>query len=176
MLIDANLFISFQPYVIKAIIYITNFIITGPMIKNKQIISYKAWFNKVPFINYLRIQRLKVIIYIPKEKRKSKLYPREKHNIFIGYTNIPNQYLIYLIKGRKVKVYNASIIIFDKSIIRSITADLSSDLNPDDLTLIEKSNDQPINTNNSPSTSNIGGGLLNLVRINNTKDINIDIG
>ena len=80
------------------------------------------------------------MVYISKKKRKSKLHPRKKYNIFIEYINIPNQYLIYLIKRRKVRIYNASVIIFNKSTIKSITANLSSDLNPNNLTLIKESN------------------------------------
>ena len=90
MFIDVNFFILFWPYVIKTVAYIINLIITGLMIKNKQIIFYKAWFNKVPFIDHLRIWGLKVIIYISKEKRKSKLHSRGEYNIFIGYINILN--------------------------------------------------------------------------------------
>ena len=146
------------------------------MIKDKQIISYKIWFNKVSFINYLRIWGSKVIIYIPKKKRKSKLYLRKEYDIFIEYINIPNQYLIYLIKGRKIRIYDANIVIFNKSTMRSTVADLNSDLNLNDLTLIRKSNGQPININNSPFTLSIGGGLLSLIKVGNTKDINIDIG
>ena len=111
------------------------------MIKNKEIIFYKIWFNKVSFINYLRIWGLKVIMYISKKKRKSKLYLREEYNIFIEYINISNQYLIYLIKRRKVRVYNANIIIFNKSIIKSTIANLSLNLSFNDLILIRKSND-----------------------------------
>ena len=79
-------------------------------------------------------------MYISKKKRKSKLYLRGEYNIFIEYINILNQYLIYLIKGKKVRIYNASIIIFDESTIKSIIADLNSDLSPDDLILIGESN------------------------------------
>ena len=43
-------------------------------------------------------------------------------------------------KGRKVRIYNANIIIFNKFIIRSTIANLSLNINFDDLTLIEKSN------------------------------------
>ena len=46
----------------------------------------------------------------------------------------------YLVKGRKIRVYNASIIIFNKSIIKSTIAGLNLDLNPDDLILIRESN------------------------------------
>ena len=115
-------------------------------------------------------------MHISKKKKKSKLYLRGEHNIFIEYINIFNQYLIYLIKKRKVRIYNASIIIFNKSIIRSTAANLSLDLSPNDLTLIRKSNGQPININNSPSTLSIGKGLLSLVKTDNIKNTNIDIG
>ena len=175
MFIDVNLFILFWPYVVKTVAYIINFIIIESIIKDKQIISYKIQFNKVFFINHLRIWGLKVIIYISKKKRKSKLYLRGEYDIFIGYINIFNQYLIYLIKKRKVRVYNASIIIFNEFIIRSIIADLSVDLSSDDLTLVGESNDQFINTNNSSSTSSIERELSSLVKANNIKDINIDI-
>ena len=80
-----------------------------------------------------------------------------------------------MIKGRKVRVYNANIIIFNKSTIRFTIANLSLDLSPDDLTLIKESNGQLMNINNSPSTSNIERGLLSLVEANNTKNININI-
>ena len=79
-------------------------------------------------------------MHIPKKKRKSKLHPRREYNIFIEYINTPDQYLIYLIKEKKVRVYNASVIIFNKSIMRSTAANLSSDLNPNDLTLVKESN------------------------------------
>ena len=48
--------------------------------------------------------------------------------------------LIYLIKRRKVRVYNASIIIFNESIMGFTVVNLSLDLSPDDLTLIGKFN------------------------------------
>ena len=73
-----------------AVAYITNLTIIEFIIKDKRIIPYKAWFNKMLFINYLRIWGLKVIIYIPKKKRKSKLYPRKKYDIFIECINIFN--------------------------------------------------------------------------------------
>ena len=57
-----------------------------------------------------------------------------------------------------------------------ITADLSLDLSSNDLTLVGESNGQFINTNNSPFTLSIGGGLLSLIGASNTKNINIDIG
>ena len=79
-------------------------------------------------------------MYIPKKKRKSKLHLRRKYDIFIGYINILNQYLIYLIKGRKVRVYNASVVIFDEFIIRFIAAGLSLDFSFNDLILIRESN------------------------------------
>ena len=110
------------------------------MIKNKRIIFYKAWFNKVFFINYLRIWGLKVIVYIPIKKRKSKLYLRKEHDIFIEYINISNQYLIYLIKRRKVRIYNASVVIFNKFLIKSIIANLNLDFNFNDLILVGESN------------------------------------
>ena len=115
-------------------------------------------------------------MHISKEKKKSKLYPRKEYNIFIGYINTPNQYLIYLIKGRKVRIYNANIVIFNKSIIKSIIANLNLDLSLNDLILVRESNGQPININNLSFTSSIGGGLLSLVKTDNIKDINIDIG
>ena len=80
-------------------------------------------------------------MYIPKEKRKSKLYLRREYNIFIEYINTLNQYLIYLIKRKKIRVYDANIIIFNESIIKSTIVNLSLDLNFNDLTLIKKSND-----------------------------------
>ena len=72
--------------------------------------------------------------------KKSKLYLREEYSIFIEYINILNQYLIYLIKARKVRVYNASVIIFNEFIIKSTAASLSLDLSFNDLTLIKESN------------------------------------
>ena len=83
---------------------------------------------------------------------------------------------MYLIKGRKVRIYNANIIIFDESIVRFITANLSLNLSFDDLILIKKSNDYSININNLLSNLNIGGGLLSLIKANNIKDTNIDTG
>ena len=71
-------------------------------------------------------------MYISKKKRKSKLYLRKKYDIFIEYTNIPNQFLIYLIKGKKVRVYDVSVVIFNKSTIKSTIADLNIDFNPND--------------------------------------------
>ena len=70
---------------------------------------------------------------------------------------------------------NANIVILNKSNIESTTAGLSSDLSPNDLTLVKESNGQSINTNNSLFTLNIEGGLLNLVGASNFKNINTDI-
>ena len=48
--------------------------------------------------------------------------------------------LIYLIKRRKVRIYNASVIRFNKSIIRFIIAGLNLDLSFNDLTLVRELN------------------------------------
>ena len=82
-------------------------------------------------------------MYIFKEKRKSKLYPANELSIFVKYTNIFKQYLVYLIKGGKIKIYDLNIIVFDESIIRLIAAGLSSDFDIYDLFLIKESNGLP---------------------------------
>ena len=80
-------------------------------------------------------------MYIFKKKRKLKIYPANELNIFVKYINIPKQYLIYLIKSNKTRIYDLNIIVFDKFIIKSITAGLNLDFDAYDLSLIKESND-----------------------------------
>ena len=79
-------------------------------------------------------------MYIFKKKRKSKLYPANEFDIFVRYINIPKQYLIYLIKDSKIKIYDLNIIVFDESIIKLIVAGLSLDLDIYDLFLVKINN------------------------------------
>ena len=82
-------------------------------------------------------------MYIFKKKRKSKLYFASEFSIFVKYTNIPKQYLIYLIKGNKTRVYDLNIVVFDESIIRLIAVELNLDFDTYDLFLIRKSDGLP---------------------------------
>ena len=79
-------------------------------------------------------------MYIFKKKRKSKLHLANELNIFVKYTNIPKQYLVYLIKGSKIRIYDLNIIVFDESIIKLIIAGLNSDFDIYDLFLIKENN------------------------------------
>ena len=138
-------------------------------------------------------------MHIFKEKRKSKLHPAGEFGIFVGYTDIPKQYLVYLIKGGKTRVYDLSVVVFDESTMGSIAAGLSSDLDTYDLSLVGESDGLPriiddvdsqpilgvirgglLSINSaSPNPCRLtrsGGGLLSLVGAGNIKDISTDIG
>ena len=78
-------------------------------------------------------------MYIFKKKWKSKLYSAGELNIFVKCIDISKQYLVYLIKGGKIRVYDLNIIVFDEFIIKLIVVGLSLDLDIYDLFLIGKS-------------------------------------
>ena len=82
-------------------------------------------------------------MHIFKKKRKSKLYSASEFNIFVKYINILKQYLIYLIKGSKIRIYDLNIVVFDESIIRLIAVGLSLDLDTYDLFLVKESDGLP---------------------------------
>ena len=199
MLIDANLPITFWPYAVTAAAYITNLTATGPMIDERRITPHQAWYNEVPSIDHLRIWGSKVVVHIPKKKRKSKLHPASELNIFVKYTNTPKQYLVYLIKSDKTRIYDSSIVVFDESTMGSTAAGLSSDLDTYDLSLVRESNGLPRiidNVDSQPTLGVIKGGLSSTnsaspnpcrltrsdrglsspVGASNTKDTSTDIG
>ena len=78
-------------------------------------------------------------MYIFKKKRKLKLHPASELNIFVKYINIFKQYLVYLIKSNKIRIYDLNIVVFDESTIKLIVAGLSSDFNIYDLSLVGES-------------------------------------
>ena len=104
-----------------------------------------------------------------------------------------------MIKGGKIRVYDLNIIVFNESTIKLIAAGLSLDFDTYDLSLIEESDglsriinnvdlklildgikEGLLNINNvNPNlyrVSRSGKRLLGLVKTNNTKNTNIDIG
>ena len=88
LLADANISMTLWPWAVETAAYIYNRTAVGPIIKGKQITPYKAWNKKKPSINHMRIWGYKCVAYIPKNKQQSKLHPRGKQGVFIGY--VPN--------------------------------------------------------------------------------------
>ena len=65
--------------------------------------SKEVFFGKKPEVSHLRIFGYLVYIHIPKEKR-TKLDPSGKKGIFVGYSEISKDYIIYFPGFKKIDI------------------------------------------------------------------------
>ena len=77
----------------------------------------------------MRIWGCKCVAYIPENKQQSKLHPRGKQGVFIGYVpNTNHQYQVYF-PPNKIRIFDAARVIFNEGVKGSSVAEWSMSLN-----------------------------------------------
>ena len=76
---------------------------SGEETKNKmKKISYKLWTGKKLYIAHMKVWGCECWIHVPLERDADKLNPRSVEGVFIGYTENPNQYLVWVPERKEV--------------------------------------------------------------------------
>ncbi len=108
MLKDADLLLEFQDYVVQYNTYIRSRLLSSLLINRVRISPKKAYTSKKLSIDYIRMFRLVVYLYVSpkllliKTTSKKLLDPRVKY-VFLGFSNkITKQYYIYRLDLRYI--------------------------------------------------------------------------
>jgi hypothetical protein len=69
---------------------------------NRQTTPYEIWFGIKPSLNHLRVFACNSYMHIDKDSRKSKISPRSKQCIFVGYNDLKRAYIVCDFTNQKV--------------------------------------------------------------------------
>src|SRR5258705_1959026 len=89
----------------------------------QNMIPFEAFHCKKPSISHLQPFGRKCFIYIPEERRfpGSKLMPRAKEGIFLGYTDTPNIYKVHILARSHTFIVSALDVKFESVITTEAT-------------------------------------------------------
>ena len=108
MLSDSGLPHRFWAEALSTAAYLIN---RSPTVTLKEMAPFEAWYGKKPSVNHLRVFGCSGYVHIPKDQR-SKLDPKAKKCIFLGYGATRKGYRLY--DQKKSCIVHSHDVVFDE--------------------------------------------------------------
>lgn len=125
LLIDANLNKKFWAEAVNTSVYLIN---RSPTAALSNMVPEGAWTNKKVDLFNLKVFGSKVMVHIPKAKRR-KFDPKSEENIFVGYCENQKGYRVYNVVTKKVTSTRDAIFIENAGIMNNDIDFMSSSVN-----------------------------------------------
>lgn len=123
MLLDAKLPWEYWGFAAKAFIYLKN---RSPHSALSQSTPYSQWFKVLPDLSHVRVFGSTCHAFIPKQKRTgpgSKLLPKTKQMILVGYSDLPKTYKLF--NPETLEQIESSEVIFENELTISSKRNIS---------------------------------------------------